>query len=149
MINGYISCKGMKCPNVNMYGQYEFWKDPMYKKYIITYGEHFSPELAKQAGMAMENRDGSDHFWTREEVKKAFDDMAPMLPNGYKLCDAHYIANMMYADYFGSGAKTESDVLKLAWDYMADPDGYDTKAFYHFLTDIMVKGHVIDWSEVM
>ena len=75
--------------------------------------------------------------------------MGKEIPIGYKPCDAHYIANMLYADYFGSSLKTEEDVLKMACDYMHDPDGYGSKAFYHYLTDIMVKGYVVNWNEML
>ena len=149
MKQGYMSCKGAKCPYVNSMGEYEFWRDPMYAKYMQEHGHHFSKELAKHASLAMENRDGSDHNWTREDVVKAFEKIGKTIPNGYKACDAHYLANMFYADYFGSSVKTAEECLVLACDYMADPDGYEGRAFYHYLTDCMVKGHVVNWKEML
>lgn len=149
MDNSYVSCKGMRCPYVNAYGEYEFWKDPSYQMYINHHGEHFSDNLAKSASQAMENRDGTEHYWSCADVVKALDKMSKPIPYGYRPCDAQYIANMMYADYFGSSVTSEETILKMACDYMSDPDGYKSKAFYHYVTDLMVKRYVIDWKTMV
>lgn len=113
------------------------------------YNDHFSPKLAEYAYKHMDNRDGTEHYWTRQEVLMALEKMGKSLPADFKPCDAHYIANMLYADYFGSSLKTEEDVLKMTCDYMNDPDGYEGRPFYHYLTDVMVKGQPICWKDVI
>ncbi len=146
--NMTMMCGMKRHPHINMHGQYEFWLNPHYRHYIHHEGYHFNPHTLDVAMSKMVNRDGSHHKWSREEVSAAFEKMKQPLMNGYTLCDATYLANMFYADYFSSSIKTEQECLDMAADFMTDIDGYKGRIFHYWLSDIMVEGCVVDWEKM-
>lgn len=128
----------------------ELWANPYLKEYEKKHGMHFSEKMAEHASKKMKNRNGLAHYWTRDEVKNAIMSLGIKHPQDVRWCDLQYLANMAYADYFGSSLKTEADCLQWACDYIYDPDGYDGKAFNHYLADLMECEHCdIPWQEVM
>lgn len=128
----------------------ELWANPYLKEYETKHGMHFSEKLAEHASKKMKNRNGLAHYWTREEVKGAITGAGLKIPADVRWCDMHYLANMAYADYFGSSLKTEVDCLQWACDQVNDPDGYSEKAFNHYLADLMkCETCDIPWKEMM
>lgn len=122
-----------------------YWEDPAYRRYIQMHGEHFTRKLSEWACKEMTNRNCMEHYWTPEQVEAVMSKMGVTLDAKTKY-DAHYLANMAYADYFGSTFVDETKCLQFAADYMADPDGYEGRAFNHWLTDAMKKCITIDWD---
>ena len=123
-----------------------YWEDPQYHEYIRHHGEHFSRTLSIWACSKMENRNGKIHNWTPEQVESALTGMGYHLDAQHKY-DAHYLANMFYADYMGKPAKDESECLELTIAFLTDPDGYHERAFNHWLADAMKKCLTIDWKK--
>lgn len=150
----YINCDvydGVSsCEYLNEKGEYEFWRDPNYTEYVMKYGHHFNEKLSEYASKKMEIKKGDpEHYWTREQVITAMEKMGLSIPMGWRACDAHYLANMAYADYFGSSLPSEELCLKFVHDFMTDPDGYNCKAFFHYTTDIMSLGEFVNWAEML
>jgi hypothetical protein len=123
-----------------------YWEDAHYHEYIKHHGEHFSRSLSIWACSMMENRNGKTHSWTPEQVDAALTSMGYHLEAKHKY-DAHYLANMFYADNMGKPAKDESECLELTIAFLTDPDGYCERAFNHWLTDAMKKCLTIDWKK--
>lgn len=130
-----------RCIEINVEEGKEFgkilWANKYFMEYEKMYGMHFTPMLSEWASKRMENRDGTSHYWTREEVMGAMQKMGLKLPEDVRPCDAHYVANMAYADFYGSSLKTEADCLQYAHDYLSDPDGYEGLAFNRWVADMM------------
>lgn len=124
----------------------EFYNNPDYDKYVEVHGKHFSRKLSEHVCSKMENRNGIEHTWTPEQVENAIMKMGKHLDAAHKY-DAHYLANMAYADYYGSSLTSEPDCIQFAIDFIADPDGYAEKAFTHYISDAMTKCISIDWAD--
>ena len=144
-----IMCGMKKHQHVNNNGQYEFWRNPHYKKYIEHYGYHFNDHTLKIALEHLENRDETDHCWSKEQVMAALHKMEKKIPKCFSECDATYIANMLYAKFFGSSIKVETSILEMACDVMHDPNHYEGQTFASWLDKIMFKGCVLEWSMVI
>ena len=56
---------------------------------------------------------------------------------------------MAMADYWGSSIEDDAHLALFVKDYLDDPDGYETKAFDHFVMDCRAKGEPIFWDEMM
>lgn len=125
-----------------------YWENPGYHRYIKAHGEHFSRKLSVWACAKMQNRNGMVHTWSPEQVEAALQKMGYNVDPKQKY-DAHYLANMAYADLIGSSIKDETDCLQYAIDFLSDPDGYKEKAFNNWLTDAMKKCWNIDWDNVI
>lgn len=123
----------------------KYWEHPGYHKYIAVHGEHFSRKLSEWACKQMLNRNGMLHTWTPEQVETAIEKMGYTLDCTNKY-DAHYLANMAYADYFGSSIDNEPGCLLNAIDVINGNDGYKEKAFIHWLAYTMKKCFSIDWE---
>lgn len=124
----------------------KYWENPDYHKYVAMHGEHFSRKLSMWVCGKMQNRNGVAHTWSPEQVEAAITKMGHTLDPKHKY-DAHYLANMAYADYLGHSVKDETDCLQYAIDTFTDPDGYAEKAFTHWIADAMKKCLHIDWQE--
>lgn len=66
--------------------------------------------------------------------------------NGY---DCVYVANMAKADYLGSSIADEAHLAKFVKDYIDDQDGYEGLPMTRFFADIIGKGIVVDWEEMI
>ena len=121
-----------------------YWEDPAYHEYVRKHGEHFSRSLSLWVCSMMENRNGKVHNWTPEQVDMALSGMGKTIKAAHKY-DAHYLANMAYADYMGKSLKEDADCLQWAADFLEDPDGYAEKAFNHWIADAMKKCLDVDW----
>lgn len=128
----------------------ELWANPYLKEFEMKNGKHFNEKLSTYASRQMVNRDGSNHMWTHAEVKSAMTSAGMTIPAHARWCDAHYLANMFYADNYGSSAKTETDCLMRAYDFLNDPDGYEGRAFNHYLADLMeCEKCDVPWKEML
>ncbi len=136
-------------PHINAHGQYEFWRDPYYKRYIEKYGYHFNEHTFKEATEAMVKVDGTHKIWSSREVTELFSALKKCIPYGYSEWDVAYVANMFYADYYGSSVKSEQQCLEMAFDYLSDPDGYKEAAFSNWINGLMFKACVIDWCKMI
>lgn len=121
-----------------------YWEDPAYHEYVRKHGEHFSRSLSVWVCSMMENRNGKVHNWTPEQVDMALSGMGKIIKAAHKY-DAHYLANMAYADYMGRSLKEDADCLQWVADFLEDPDGYNEKAFSHWIVDAMKKCLDVDW----
>ena len=63
--------------------------------------------------------------------------------------DCVFVANMVKADYFGSSIPNEQYLLKFIKDYIDDPDGYDGLPMTRFYADVIGKGVVINWEDMI
>ena len=126
----------------------ELMKKPEYLNYVQHHGYHFSDKLADWATRQMENANGEAHNWTTQQGTAAIESMRqrvkPYVTNG----DLAYAANMCYADFFPSLAKTEEDCLKYALKTAMDPDGYDGMIFNRWTSDVIGKEIQVKWGEV-
>lgn len=125
-----------------------YWEDPDFRKYLDIHGEHFSRKLSMWACGRMENRNGVAHSWTPEQVEAAVIKMGHTLAPDHKY-DAHYLANMAYADYLGNPIEGETGCVQYAVASLTDPDGYPEKAFVHWLSDAMKECLEINWADVI
>lgn len=151
-LDNSILCHGDEgCEYINEYGEYEVWRDPAYKKYVRTYGYHFSPKLAEYASKAIRNVDGTNHYWDKDSVVGALKNTNRGIPIWATECDMQYLANYQYSEHFYSGsvAKTESDILKITLDEVWSPDAYEGEPFLHYITDIMINGDYINFEEMI
>ena len=147
--NNKMMC-GMKVhPHINNHGQYEFWRNMYYKKYIEHYGYHFNDHTLHTSLAYIENQDKSDHCWTKEEVVGAIHKMGKKIPKCFTEQDATYIANMLYAKFFGSSVKIESVILDMTCDVMHDPNHYKGQVFASWLDNVMFKGCIVDWEKML
>ena len=126
----------------------ELMEKPEFLNYIEHHGNHFTDKLADWATKKMENADGSTHNWSSTQVAKALQPQREKMPKSITDGDLAFAANMCYADFFPSIAKTEDDCLKYAVRVAMDPDGYEGMIFSRYLSDVIGKEIEIDWGEV-
>lgn len=99
-------------------------------KYIIKHKHelptsfHFTDAEAEKAIAAMQNNKGSkNHKWSVNEVRQHYINKGYIKPEKVTWADIGYLANMAYADYFGSSIDTEDKCITFANDVVNDPDG--------------------------
>lgn len=116
------------------------------RKYLATYGPHFTKELCEDAVAMMEDRDGNR---VKMIEKKAFNEMlerAGVKVEHDMLYDGVYVYSMAMADYWGSSINDETSLARLVKDYLDDPDGYEGIAFWRWYGDCCKTGVVVDWE---
>lgn len=132
---------------------HELWANNHLRAYEEKYGKHFSDKLSEYASRMMKNRDNSSHYWSLTEVKSAFETLGLTLPRCATWGDAHYLANMAYADYITRDKSVFTEdiqAVKYAHLYLTDPDGKTTKAFTHYLADLMdCEECNVNWAEMI
>jgi hypothetical protein len=97
----------------------------------------------------MEPRNGGRmKVMEREAVEKLLADLDIDFRN-VKGHDLVYLANMVVADRWGSSVKDEDQLALAIKDEFSDPDGYDGRAFTHFLSDCNAKGIPIVWEDMI
>ena len=85
---------------------------------------------------------------TKEQVSEFLRANGVTLDNN-KGHDAAYVHAMLFADCWGSSYTTDQQLARGVKDFLDDPDGYDTKAFDHFVIDCRRKDEPIFWDEMM
>lgn len=119
------------------------------RKYLGTYGWHFSKALCDEAVSRMKDRNGS-HIQSRskEEVEDMLLKAGIELKNNV-LYDATYVANMAIADYYGSSITDMTHVAYFVRDYLDDADGSPTRALDEYCGRCIGAGCPIQWSDVI
>ncbi len=134
---------------INHRGEFEFWRAEGYHPYLCQHGEHISPKLAEHASHSLQNYDGTDHYWTREEVIKAIHTAKVDIPSCMSDGDVHYLANKTYAKYMGGYLKTEAEVLDLVMCKLKLKARHGDMSFLKLMTKYMAKGHSINFCKMM
>lgn len=117
------------------------------RKYKELYGKHFTKDLCEWAVSKMENRNGTHHYYTLEEVKEIW--------HKYNMNDIHnanrhdvtYVMNMAYADFYGRLFTEHHECAIYAYLFLTDLDGYEGIAFQRWLADIKGKDEDIPWKK--
>lgn len=120
-----------------------------FEDYIDRYGGHFNKKLYEWALSLMDSRNGEQiKPITKEQMAERLRSNGIELDNekGY---DAAYVYAMAQADYFGSSISDDMHLLLYVKDFLDDPDGYDTKAFDHFVMDCRAKGEYIFFDDML
>lgn len=118
------------------------------KNYLRYNGPHFTERLAWFAIRKMRKDYKKLEPITQDRVDGLLEDAGVEVENA-QLCDVLYVANMAYADYWGSSITEDKQLAKYIKDYIDDEDGYDGIAFNRFLADCARKGVVIPWGDVV
>lgn len=134
----------------------ERFMDKGFYEYTEKYGEHFTDSLAEHVSKGLKNADGTDHCWSVEEVKSAFNSLGLSLPTSGQedAClatwgDATYIANMYYSDFYPSILTDATQCVQMAYKTLHDKDGYVGIAFMRWVADSIGRGIVVDWEKYM
>lgn len=120
-----------------------------FEEYTDQFGCHFSKKLYEWAVSMMEDRNGNRMKPMSKEQVTEFLRSRGVNLNNDKGHDAAYVMMMAKADYFGSSISDDAHLALYVRDYLEDPDGYDTKAFDHFVVDCRGKGEPIFWDSMM
>ena len=119
------------------------------KDYLNFYGWHFNKKLCDFAVKHMTISDGAKvEAITKESIEQMLDRYGIVLEKckGY---DAVFVANMAKADYYGSSIPSEDYLVRFIKDYIDDPDGYDGLPMTRYFADVIGKGVVIDWEDML
>lgn len=116
------------------------------RKYKELYGKHFTKDLCEWVVERMENRNGTTHHYSLDEVKSIW--------HKYKMNDLHnanwydvmYVMNMAYADFYGRLFTEHHECAMYAYLYISDPDGYEGIAFQRWLADIKAQDDEVPWQ---
>lgn len=120
-----------------------------FEEYVDMYGYHFSKKLYEWAVKMMRDRNGNPvPPKTKEQVTELLRVNGVTLDDA-KGYDAAYVHAMATADYWGSSISDDRHLALYVKDYLEDPDGYDTKAFDHFVVDCRAKKEPIFWDMFM
>jgi hypothetical protein len=117
--------------------------------YLSYYGWHFSKKLCDFAVSHMKKQGGVKITpYTKEQLESLMKahNIEIKQAQGY---DCVFVANMAKADYLGSSIIDEIRLLKFVKDYIDDPDGYEGLPMTRFYADVIGKGIVIDWEEML
>ena len=63
--------------------------------------------------------------------------------------DCLFVINMAKADFYGTTITDEKHLITFVKDYIDDPDGYEGLPMTRFVADVIGKGIVIDWEEML
>lgn len=119
------------------------------REYIKRYGEHFNGKLADFAIRHLKNMDGTGHRWSMEDIVEALKKEKLPFPDRESLHDLHYLANMLYSDWYPEAMATEPVILKAARKHLEDPDGFKGMIFLVWLYKMKMKGIEIPWKEML
>lgn len=120
-----------------------------FEEYTDQFGCHFNKKLYEWAVSMMTDKNGNTvEKKTKEQVSEFLRANGVSLDNN-KGYDAAYVHAMLYADCWGSSYTSDQQLALGVKDFLDDPDGYDTKAFDHFVIDCRRKGEPIFWDEMM
>lgn len=119
------------------------------KEYLSYYGWHFNKKLCDFAVSKMRRQGGIKIApYTKEQLEQLCRQHGIDIKQaqGY---DCVFVANMAKADYMGSSITDEAHLLKFVKDYIDDPDGYEGLPMTRFFADVIGKGVVIDWEDML
>ena len=121
--------------------------------YLSAYGWHFSKKLCEWAvgNMTKKGTSGKEEKLT-PYTKEALDTLLKThninIENniGY---DCMFVYHMAKADFLGSSLPDEKSVAKYVKDYIDDQNGYEGIVMTRFFADIIGKGIVVDWEDMI
>lgn len=150
MNHNSIMCANQQAKRfINARGEFEFWRADGYHAYLMAHGEHLSPKLAEYASSCLENHDGSNHCWTKEEVISALKSAKVEIPICMTHADVHYLANKTYAKYIGGYCKDDLAVLELVKYKLKIKSRKGDMTFNKLMLGYMKHGHSIDFCKVI
>lgn len=114
-----------------------------FEEYVDQYGYHFNRKLYE---FAVELMGGKPE--TKEQVQSWLRGVGVTIGNNYGH-DAAYVKAMAASDYLGSSIIDDPHQALFVKDFLDDKDGYETKAFDHFVMDCRRKGIPIFWDEML
>lgn len=127
--------------------QYDTRPESM-KNYLSYYGWHFNKKMLDFATKEMMKKGRRITPLTKDKVEQILKTANIELENN-QLMDFVYVANMAYADFYGSSIINDQQFAKFIKDYIDDEDAYDGMPFARFYIDTVKKGIPIDWEEML
>lgn len=119
------------------------------REYLNFYGWHFNKKLCDFAVSHMTVSGGAKlDSITKENLEQILNRHSINLEKA-KGYDALFVANMAKADYYGSSIPNEDYLARFVKDYIDDPDGYDGLPMTRYFADVIGKGVVIDWEDML
>ena len=120
------------------------------QEYLSYYGWHFNKKLCEFATCKLLSRMGNTRVvpYTKEAVEQLLKNHGSTIlkAQGY---DCVYVANMAKASYLGSSLQDETRIARFVKDYIDDQNGYEGIVMTRFFADIIGKGIVVDWEDMM
>lgn len=117
-------------------------------KYLSNYGWHFTRKMCEFAVSQMRKGGKKVNMLDRARVDTILKNAGVTIENN-QLYDYVYVANMAYADFYGSSILNDSQLAKYIKDVMEDEDGYDGLVFNRWYADTCKLGIAIDWEEMI
>lgn len=127
---------------------------PSMRKYLETYGWHFSKKMCEWAVSMMKRKNpttGKEEpldMCSKEKTDEILKKYGIKLDNDIAY-DATYTYNMARADYMKSSMIDEQHTAMFVKDYLDDVDGYDGIALTRFYADCIGKGIPIMWEDML
>lgn len=121
-------------------------------KYLRHYGMHFNKKLFTYATECMRKANSLKGKVVKSVTKEEVDNMLRAKNITIKndiMHDVAYVANMCYADFYGSSIEDDAHVCKYIKDVIDDIDGYEGIVFNRWYADMCRKGMPIDWEEML
>lgn len=119
-------------------------------EYLSYYGWHFNKKLCEFASSKLKSRSGIPKVtsYTKEAIEQILKNHGITIQNaqGY---DCVYVANMAKASYLGSSLQDEARIARFVKDYIDDQNGYEGIVMTRFFADIIGKGIVVDWEDMI
>lgn len=117
-------------------------------KYLSNYGWHFTRKMCEFAVSQMRKGGKRVNMLDRARVDTILKNAGVTIENN-QLYDYVYVANMAYADFYGSSILNDSQLAKYIKDVIEDEDGYDGLVFNRWYADTCKLGIAIDWEEMI
>lgn len=117
-------------------------------KYLSNYGWHFTRKMCDFATSKMVKDGKRLNVLDKSKVDTILKNAGITLENN-QLYDYVYVANMAYADFYGSSIVNDSQLAKYIKDVIEDEDGYDGLVFNRWYADMCKLGIAIDWEEMV
>lgn len=117
-------------------------------KYLSNYGWHFTRKMCEFAVSQMRKGGKKVNMLDRARVDTILKNAGVTIENN-QLYDYVYVANMAYADFYGSSILNDSQLAKYIKDVIEDEDGYDGLVFNRWYADTCKLGIAIDWEEMI
>lgn len=117
-------------------------------KYLSNYGWHFTRKMCDFAVSKMIKDGARLNALSKDKVDTILKNAGITLQNN-QLYDYVYVANMAYADFYGSSIVNDTQLAKYIKDVIEDEDGYDGLVFNRWYADTCKLGIAIDWEEML
>ena len=131
----------------NSLDQYDQRPEDMVK-YLSNYGWHFTRKMCEFATRHMYKGGKRLNALDKEKVDTILKNAGITLEYN-QLYDYVYVANMAYADFYGSSIVNDAQLAKYIKDVIEDEDGYDGLVFNRWYADMCKLGIAIDWEEML